>query len=63
MNLPIPSMAGLLAPMGDAYAAAALSMAMRPPVMNNANSQQVKTTKLWVPNSMVGAIIGSKVCT
>uniref|UniRef100_A0A1I7WRA0 KH domain-containing protein n=1 Tax=Heterorhabditis bacteriophora TaxID=37862 RepID=A0A1I7WRA0_HETBA len=59
MSMPgIPGMPGMIAPIGDAYAALAAST-MRPmgPMLNN---QQMKTTKMWVPNSMVGAIIGAK---
>ncbi|VDO46825.1 unnamed protein product [Haemonchus placei] len=59
----IPAMPGMIHPIGDAYAALAAST-MRPiggPMCGVGGRVDVpKTTRMWVPNSMVGAIIGSK---
>ncbi|KJH50738.1 KH domain protein [Dictyocaulus viviparus] len=59
----IPTMPGMIHPIGDAYAALAAST-MRPiggPLCGVGGRTDVsKTTRMWVPNSMVGAIIGSK---
>ncbi|KAJ1360665.1 hypothetical protein KIN20_019692 [Parelaphostrongylus tenuis] len=59
----IPTMPGMIHPIGDAYAALAAST-MRPiggPMCGVGGRADVpKTTRMWVPNSMVGAIIGSK---
>ncbi|VDN29485.1 unnamed protein product [Cylicostephanus goldi] len=64
MSFPgIPTMPGMIHPIGDAYAALAAST-MRPmgPMCGIGGRADVsKTTRMWVPNSMVGAIIGSKV--
>ncbi|PIO52561.1 KH domain protein [Teladorsagia circumcincta] len=53
----------MIHPIGDAYAALAAST-MRPiggPMCGVGGRVDVsKTTRMWVPNSMVGAIIGSK---
>ncbi|RCN46111.1 KH domain protein [Ancylostoma caninum] len=64
MSFPgIPAMPGMIHPIGDAYAALAAST-MRPmggPMCGIGGRTDVpKTTRMWVPNSMVGAIIGSK---
>ncbi|ETN80191.1 KH domain protein, partial [Necator americanus] len=64
MSFPgIPTMPGMIHPIGDAYAALAAST-MRPmggPMCGIGGRADVsKTTRMWVPNSMVGAIIGSK---
>ena len=65
MSFPgIPAMPGMIHPIGDAYAALAAST-MRPmggPMCGIGGRPDIpKTTRMWVPNSMVGAIIGSKV--
>ncbi|CAD6185958.1 unnamed protein product [Caenorhabditis auriculariae] len=49
-----PMMPGIMGPVADPYAL--LHNQPRMPSM----SQQIKTTRMWVPNNMVGAIIGSK---
>ncbi|EYB81939.1 hypothetical protein Y032_0371g139 [Ancylostoma ceylanicum] len=64
MSFPgIPTMPGMIHPIGDAYAALAAST-MRPmggPMCGIGGRADIpKTTRMWVPNSMVGAIIGSK---
>lgn len=45
-----------VAPMGDQWA-----MPVSRPAINN-TTQIMKIIKLYVPNNMVGAIIGAKVC-